>query len=137
MSISLDTVYWVVAADSFTYYYAPRFSSIDPTSVSSKGFYTVQLTGAGFFSSDTLYCKFKFPTCGGDVIEYPGIFVDSTNIKCLVPPYVICSSCNIDVTFNGIEYFSATTSLAYINIPEVYSLSPAFAHYQCKIFYSF
>eukprot|EP01022_Parablepharisma_sp_SALTPOND_P014603 TRINITY_DN20009_c0_g2_i2.p1 TRINITY_DN20009_c0_g2~~TRINITY_DN20009_c0_g2_i2.p1 ORF type:complete len:2825 (-),score=233.62 TRINITY_DN20009_c0_g2_i2:4128-12602(-) len=111
------------------------FSSVVPSTKLSMSYAPITLTGAGFFPSDTLNCRFRFPNCGNSSIEYPGTYKSPTTVVCGVSPlYVPCSGVIVELTFNGVEYFLASSSLVYTDVPQVHSLVPPYAIYDC-IFY--
>jgi len=131
LSVSLDGIYWISAPIEFYYYHQPSVFSMTPLVRLALGFPYFTITGAGFFDSDTLKCRFKFPNCGGGSIEYPGTYISSSTLKCMSPPYIPCTGVVLEFTLNGIEYFTASSDISYSDVPEVNSIIPAYSLYSC------
>lgn len=125
--MSLDNISWIAASVPFNFYHSPVFSSVTPTMRYSEGYTLITINGIGLFDSGLEKCRFRFPNCGSDVILVPATFISSSTITCISPPYVACAAVSLDVTLNSFEYVTATTSISYINTPEVTSITPSYS----------
>ena len=134
LSISFDNLKWFSYPEPFYFYEVPAFVSINPSSKLRLAHTAVSLNGVGFFESDTLSCRFSFPLCGGGSFYYPATYMSSSMIQCNGSPvYVACNNVVIELAFNGVQYYQATDSFAYINVPKLYHITPPYSLLSCTL----
>ncbi|GMI40209.1 hypothetical protein TrCOL_g8913, partial [Triparma columacea] len=118
LKVTVNGVDYTTDASQFLFLEVAKLISIEPASGSVDGGTSILVTGYGFVDSSQLKCNFGSTSVLGR-------YISPTQVECESPPS-ISGAVNVEVSMNGIDFTSSSSTFLYSPPPSASSISPSF-----------
>ena len=108
---------WSKSLLGYLFYKDPVIHNVADLERIGTGYRMHWVSGAGFLDREGIMCRYIIAS-PSTIIDTKGIYDDYLHINCFSPPFApIPTLINLEITFNGQEFYTAPDPLSYIYPP--------------------